>query len=130
MTWDKGTRDSGSVLQCYICKCWRRKVKRTRYSDTWYNVCSRQWVSTLHKSSITQHFDYTDATWELSSNNFFHPKTIPTHQSLANIGPTGDTSKEKLYQQLGMEFKDWYLKIKTFSTLTWVKYLNPGQNNL
>ena len=60
---------------------------------------------TIHKSFIKTHLDYGDVIFDQAYNNSFH-ETLESPQyntSLATTGAIMGTSKEKLYQELGLE---------------------------
>ena len=64
------------------------------------NILSRESLLTIFKS-----FDYGDVIYDESYNNTFHQKmeSIQYNAALAITGAIRDSSREKLYQQLGFE---------------------------
>ena len=74
---------------------------------------------TIYKSSVRPHLDYGDVVYDQLSNSRLSDKieTIQYNAALAITGAIRGTSKEKLYQELGLEsLKDrrWLRRISYF----------------
>ena len=65
----------------------------------------RQSLLTIDKASIRPHLDYGDVTFYQSSNAFFHQilESFQCNVALAITGAIHGTSKEKLFNELGLE---------------------------
>ena len=61
---------------------------------------------TIYKSFITPHLDYGDVVYDQPSNDVFSNKleTVQYNAALAITGAIKGTSREKLYQELGLEY--------------------------
>ena len=79
----------------------------------------RRSLVTIYKSFIRPHLDYRDVIFDQAYNNSFHG-SLESHQyniSLALTGAITGSSKEKLYQKLGLEplqHRRWFRKLCTF----------------
>ena len=66
------------------------------------------WTSllTIEKSFIGPHLDYGDIVYDQPSNDAFSNKleTIQYDAALANTGAIKGTSRDKLYQELGLKY--------------------------
>ena len=74
---------------------------------------------TIYKFFIRPHLDYGDIPYDQAYNMSFQQKleSIPYNACLAITGVIRDTSKEKLYQKLGLEslqLRRWYRKLGMF----------------
>ena len=69
------------------------------------HVLPRQALITIYKSSIRPYLDYGDILYDKAFNEFFHQKIeyIQYNASLAITGAIRGSSKEKIYQELGLE---------------------------
>ena len=79
----------------------------------------RQSLVTVYKAFIRPHFDYGDIIHDQTYNESFHQKTesIQYNASLATTGAIVGTSRERLYQELGLESlrkRRWYRKLCYF----------------
>ena len=70
------------------------------------SALSRTSLLTIYKSFITQNLDYGNVVYDQSSNDAFSNKleTVQYNAALAITGAIKGTSREKLYQQLGLEY--------------------------
>ena len=78
----------------------------------------RSALITIYKSFVRPHIDYGDIVYDQAYNNSFHEKleSIQYNASLAITGAIRGTSRDKLYQELGLESlknRRWYRKITT-----------------
>ena len=74
---------------------------------------------TIHKSFIKTHLDYGDVIFDQAYNNSFHEtlESLQYNASLATTGAIMGTTKEKLYQELGLEslrHRRWFRTLCTF----------------
>ena len=95
------------------------------------NLLSRKSLITVYKSFVRPHMDYGDIIYNQAYNASFHRKleSIQYNAALAITGAIRGTSKEKLYQELGVESlkqRRWYRKLG-YRKLIFIKYLrnNP-----
>ena len=73
----------------------------------------------IHKSFIGPHLDYGDIIFDQVYNKSFHENlaSFQYNASLAITGAIRCTSKEKLHQELGLEYLPhscWFRKLCTF----------------
>ena len=71
---------------------------------------------TICKSFIRPDLDYGDVIYDQHYNNSFHPKleSIQYNAALAKTGAIRDSSREILYQELGLESLQqhrWFRKL-------------------
>ena len=83
------------------------------------NLLPRQALVTIYKSFIRPHLDYGDVLYDQAFNNSFHAKmeSIQYNACLAITGAIRGTSREKIYQELGLEslqLRRWYRKLCLF----------------
>ena len=74
---------------------------------------------TIYKSFIRRHLDYGDMTYDQTFNMFFQQKmeTMQYNAALTITGAIRGSSREKLYQELGLETlqqRRWYRKLCCF----------------
>ena len=79
----------------------------------------RQSLVTVYKALIRPHLDYGDIIYDQSYNDSFHQKmeSIQYNDATAITGAIRSTSREKLYQELGLESlrkRRWYRKLCYF----------------
>ena len=79
------------------------------------NLLPRQALVTIYKAFIRPHLDYGDVLYDQAFNNSFHAKmeSIQYNACLAITGAIRGTSREKIYQELGLESLQlcrWYRK--------------------
>ena len=73
-------------------------------------------TSTTYKSFIRPHLDYEDVIFDQAYNKSFH-ESLQCNALLAITGAIRSTSKEKFYQELGLEslqHRRWFRKLCTF----------------
>ena len=80
---------------------------------------ARRSLATIYKSFTTPHLDYGDVIFDQAYNKSFHEnlESLQCNVSLAITGAIRGTSKEKLYQELGLEslqHRRWFGKLRTF----------------
>ena len=78
---------------------------------------------TIYKSFIRPHLDYGDVIYDQHYNNSFHQKleSIQYNAALAITGAIRGSSREKLYQELGLESlkqRRWFRKLCYFFKIT------------
>ena len=66
----------------------------------------RQALATIYKAFARPHLDYDDVLYDQAFNNSFHSKmeSIQYNACLAITGAIQSTSREKIYQELGLEY--------------------------
>ena len=84
-----------------------------------YSALSRLSLLAIYKSFIRPHLDYGDIIYDQAYTASFHQKieSVQYNSALAITGAIRGTSKEKLYQELGLETlekKRWYGKLCCF----------------
>ena len=82
-------------------------------------ILTRPPLLTIYKSFIRPHLDYGDIIYDKAYNSSFHQnlEKIQYNSALAITGAIRGTSKEKLYQELGLESLEkrrWYRKLCYF----------------
>ena len=75
---------------------------------------------TMYKAFIRPHLDYGDIFYDQTYSMSFHqkPESIQFNACVAITGAIRGTSKEKLYQELGLEslqLRRWYRKLGMFT---------------
>ena len=84
-----------------------------------HNLLPRATLITIYKAFIRPHLDYGDILYDQAYNMSFHQKleSIQYNACLAITGAIRGTSKEKLYQEIGLEplqLRRWYRKLGIF----------------
>ena len=84
---------------------------------------------TIYKTFVRFHLDYADVICDKSFNDYFKEKLekVQYSASIINTGAIKDTSRERLYQELGLESlcdRRWYCKLVFFYEI--VKILAPS----
>ena len=84
-----------------------------------HNFVPRAALITIYKAFIRPHLDYGDILYDQAYNMSFHQKleSIQYNACLAITGAIRGTSKEKLYQEIGLEslqLRRWYRKLGMF----------------
>ena len=87
------------------------------------NILPRESQLTIYKSFVRRHLDYGDIIYDEHYNNSFHQKlqSIQYNVALAITGAIRGSSREKLYQKLGMESlkqRRWFRKLCSFFKIT------------
>ena len=69
------------------------------------NFLPRKLLLTIYKSFIRPHLEYGNIIYDQSYNTSFHQRleSLQYNAALAITGATRGTSKEKLYNELGLE---------------------------
>ena len=83
------------------------------------NLLPRQALVTIYKEFVRPHLDYGDVLCDKAFNNSFHAKieSIQYNACLAITGAIRTSSREKVYQKLGLESLQlcrWYRKLCLF----------------
>ena len=83
------------------------------------NILPRPALLTIYKCFIRPHLDYGDIIYDQAYNLSFHQKleSIQYNAALALTGAIRGSSREKLYQELGLEslqLRRWYSKLCCF----------------
>ena len=83
------------------------------------NISPRPALLTIYKCFIRPHLDYGDIIYDQAYNLSFHQKleSIQYNAALALTGAIRGSSREKLYQELGLEslqLRRWYRKLCCF----------------
>ena len=70
------------------------------------NLLPRQALVTIYKAFVRPHLDYDDVLYDQHFNNSFHAKmeSIQSNACLVITGAIRSTSREKIYQELGLEY--------------------------
>ena len=84
-----------------------------------HNLLPRAALIIIYKAFIRPHLDYGDIPYDQAYNMSFHQKleSIQYNACLAITGTIRGTSKEKLYQEIGLESlqsRRWYRKLGMF----------------
>ena len=85
---------------------------------------------TIYKSFLRSHLDYRDVIYDRTFNEFFQNKleSVQYNAALAITGAIRGSSREKPYQELGLEslkLQRWYRKLCLFSKLKKINTLLP-----
>ena len=85
-------------------------------------VILRATLLTIYKSFFRLHLDYRDVIYDRAFNKFFQNKleSVEYNVALAITGAIRGSSREKLYQELGLELlqsRRWYRKLCLFFKL-------------
>ena len=80
------------------------------------NILPRSALLTIYKCFVRTHVDYVDIIYDQAFNNSFHKKneSLQYNAALAITGAIRGTSREKIYQELGLESlqqRRWYRKL-------------------
>ena len=83
------------------------------------NILLRSTLLTIYKCFVRIHLDNGHIIYDQAVYNFFHQKieSIQYNAALAITGAIRGTSKEKIYQDLGLESlqqRQWYRKLSLF----------------
>ena len=84
-----------------------------------HNLLPRSALITLYKAFVRPYLDYGDILYDQAFNSTFHHKleSIQYNACLAITGAIRGSSKEKLYQELGLEsleLRRWFRKLCIF----------------
>ena len=83
------------------------------------NLLTRQALVTIYKAFVRPHLDYGDVLYDQAFNNSLHAKmeSIQYNTCLAITSAIRGTTREKIYQELGLESLEllrWYRKLCLF----------------
>ena len=86
------------------------------------NTLPRQALIIIYKAFVTPHLDYCDILYDQTYNASFHQKLekIQYNACIAITGAIRGTSKEKIYEELDLEFLEsgrWFRKLCFFSKI-------------
>ena len=86
------------------------------------NLLPRQALVSIYKAFVRPYLDYGDVLYDQAFNNSFHAKieSIQYNTCLAITGAIRGTSREQIYQELGLEslqVRRWYRKLCLFYKL-------------
>ena len=89
---------------------------KSRVSLKYFVSYCRTSLITIFKSLIRPHLDYGDIIYDRAYNTLFHQniESIQYNTALAITGTVRRTSREKLYQELGLNLFNKHAGIKTF----------------
>ena len=87
------------------------------------HILPREPLLTFYKSFVRPHLDYGDVIYDQHYNNSFHQKleSIQYNAALAITGPIRGSSRETLYQELGLESlkqRRWFRRLCYFFKIT------------
>ena len=86
------------------------------------NILPREPLLIIYKSFVRPHLDYGDVIYDQHYNNSFHQKlkSIQYNAALAITGAIRGSSREKLYQELGLKSlkQRWFRKLCHFLKIT------------
>ena len=90
------------------------KVNKTIGLRKLQNILTRSALLTIYKSFIRLHLDYGDIIYDQAYNKSFHQKLelLQYNACLAITGAIRGTSREKLYEELGLEslqLRRWFI---------------------
>ena len=94
-----------------------------------HNILPRPALIIISKSFISPHLDYGDIIYDQAYNASFHQKLelLQYNACLAITGAIRGTSREKLYEELGLEslqLRCWFRKLSFFYKLFISKHPN------
>ena len=87
-----------------------------------HNILPRLVLLTIYKNFTRPHLDYGDIIYDQAYNTSFHQKLelLQYNACLAITGAIRGTSREKLYEELGLESlqrRRWFRKLSFFYKL-------------
>ena len=93
------------------------------------NILPRSALLTIYKCFVRTHLDYGDIIYDEAFNNSFHQKieSLQHNAALAITGAIRGTSRENIYQELGLESlqqRRWYRKLCLF-----LRYIKTNARN-
>ena len=103
------------------------------------SLLPRAALITIYKAFVRPHLDYGDVLYDQAFNASFHEKleSIQYNACLALTGAIRGTSKEKIYQELGLELlqiRRWYRKLclcyKIYKNQSRIKFLILKPNTI
>ena len=110
------TLDVKLTFEEHLKNVFNKKPKTIGLLKKVSNLLPRQALATIYKAFIRSQLDYGDVLYDKTFNNFFHAKieSIQYNACLAITGAIRDTSRKKIYQELGLEsiyLCRWYRKL-------------------
>ena len=102
---------------------WKSLVKKVNKTVAllrkFQNILPRSALLTIYKCFVRTHLDYGDIIYDEAFNNSFHQKieSLQYNAALAITSTIRGTSREKIYQELGLESlqqRRWYKKLCLF----------------
>ena len=87
------------------------------------NLLPRQALVTIYKAFVRPHLDYGDVLYDQAFNNSFHVKIESTQFTAAIRG----TSREKIYQELGLESLNFVVGTENF--ISFIKFSKTSIQN-
>ena len=111
--------DTKLDFQEYLRSIFGKVNKRIGLLRKLHHILPRSPLLTIYKSFIRPHFEYCDNIYDQTYKTSFHQKldSIQYNAALAITGAIRGTSKEKLYDELGLETLEkrrWYRKLCCF----------------
>ena len=93
------------------------------------NLLPRQALITIYKAFVIPHLDYGDVLYDQAFNNSFHGKmeSIQYNACLAIAGAIRGTSREKIYQELGLESFNFVVGTENF--VSFIKFSKMSIQN-
>ena len=97
----------------------KKKNKTVVLLRKFQNIFPRSALLTIYKRFVRTHLDYGDIIYDEAFKNSFHQKieSLQYNAALAITGAIRGTSREKIYQELGLESlqqRRWYRKLCLF----------------
>ena len=98
--------DSKLSFSDHVKHATSKSIKGLNVLRKLHHYLPRKTLITIYKSFIRPHLDYGDVIYDQPSNNVFSNKieTIQYNCALAITGAIKGTSREKLYQELGLDY--------------------------
>ena len=93
------------------------------------NLLPRQALITIYKAFVIPHLGYGDVLYDQAFNNSFHGKmeSIQYNACLAIAGAIRGTSREKIYQELGLESFNFVVGTENF--VSFIKFSKMSIQN-
>ena len=100
---------------------WKSLLKKVKKETVallrkFQNILPRSALLTIYKCFVRTHLDYADIIYDQAFSNSFHQKieSVQYNTTLAITGAIRGTSREKIYQELGLESlqqRHWHRKL-------------------
>ena len=100
------TLDHKLTFQYHVNKKMKKAMKGIGLLRKLQSILPRTSLLTIYKSFIRPYLDYGDIVYDQTSNDVFSDKleSVQYNSALAITGAMKGTSREKLYQRLGLEY--------------------------
>ena len=103
----------------FLKNIWNKVNKTIELLRKLQNILPREPLLIIYKSFVRPHLDYSDVIYDQHYNNSFHQKleSIQYNAALAITGAIRGSSREKLYEELGLESlkqRRWFRKLLFF----------------